>query len=90
MLHNIIKGHNMLKGHIHLSKTSSPIETKSIKCFSVIQNNNHCTVYEVDFERNGSTRHMMFLNCIEATLKGSRYVLAQSNKAHCATLVLVE
>lgn len=79
----------MLKGHIHFSKTSTPIETTSIRSFTVVQNNNHATVYEVEFERNGSVRKMMFLNCVEATLKNSRYVHAQSKLDFCAKLELI-
>lgn len=79
----------MLKGHIHFSKTSIPIETTSIKSFTVIQNNNHVTVYEVEFERNGSVRKMVFLNLVEATLQHARYVHAQSKLEFCAKLELI-
>lgn len=78
----------MLKGQVHLSKTSAPINTTQIKSFNVIQNNHHGVVHEVEFERNGSTRRMLFLNGVEAILKGSRYIQAQSKAGFCATLVL--
>lgn len=79
----------MLKGRVHLSKTSVPIDTTQIRSFNVIQNNHHGVVHEVEFERGGSTRRMLFLNGVEAILKGSRYIQAQSKASFCATLVLV-
>lgn len=80
----------MINGHIHLSKTSAPIKSSRVNSFHVIQNNNHGTVHEVDFELNGTMRRMMFLNGVEATLRGARYVLAQSDKTRCATFVIAE
>ena len=78
----------MLKGQIRFNKTSAPVEVSNIKSFCIVQNNNNVTIHEVNFERNGLSRRILFMNCIEATLNGSRYVLAQSNPAFCARLEL--
>ena len=78
-----------MKGQIILNKTSAPIDVSEIRVFTVTQNNKSSIVHEVNFERNGSSRKMLFLNFSETMLKGSRYVPAQSNPAFCAKLVLL-
>lgn len=76
----------MLNGQIRFNKTSTPVEVSNIRSFTVVQNNNNITLHEVNFERNGSVRRLLFMNFVEATLRGNRYVQAQSNIAFCARL----
>ena len=80
----------MLKGQILFNAGSAPIAANKIRSFGVTQNNSNVTIHEVDFERNGYPRRLLFMNFVEATLKGSRYVQAQSKREFCAKLELLD
>jgi hypothetical protein len=79
-----------MKARILFSKDATPIETTSIKTFMVVQNNKRSTVHEVMFEKGGVTKKLTFLNLVEATLRNSRYVMAQSKVEFCAKLELLK
>lgn len=78
-----------MKARILFSKDATPVESTSVKSFMVVQNNKRSTVHEVSFDKGGVTRKLTFLNLVEATLRGSRYVMAQSKVEYCAKLEIL-
>jgi hypothetical protein len=79
-----------MKGLIKFNKTSTPIEVTNIKSYSIMQSGHNIVMHEVHFEKNGLTRKMTFMNYVEATMLGSRFVPAQSNISRCATIEILE
>lgn len=80
----------MLTGKILFNATAAPIDAGTIKTFTIVQNNRNVVIHEVEFMRSGTVRRMFFLNLVEASRNGDRYVQAQSNRKFCARLELDE
>jgi hypothetical protein len=79
-----------MKARILFSKGAEPVEVSNLKSFTVSQNNKISTVHVADFEKYGTKRRLTFFNLVEATMKGSRYVNAQSKLEFCAKLEILK
>jgi hypothetical protein len=80
----------MAKARIIFGDVTTPIEPTKVTTFTVIQNNRKQVIHVVDYiSRGGSNRQMTFLNQVEATLSGARYIRAQSQLSLCAKLEFI-
>jgi len=74
------------KARIVFSGTLSNTEVTKVERFTVMQNGKSQVIHIVDYISHGFSRQMMFINNIEATMLGARYVRAQSKVDLCAKL----
>ena len=76
----------MSSARIVFSGTLAAVEVTKVERFNVMQNGKSQVIHIVDYVSRGFNRQMTFLNGVEATLLGARYVKAQSKTDLCAKL----
>jgi hypothetical protein len=79
----------MEKARIVFSGVTTAAEVTKLQSFRVTQNNRQQVVHVADYVSRGSHRQMTFLNGVEATLLGAKYVKAQSKVELCARLEFI-